>query len=534
MKKLIITKRQANLIKLHENMPNMSKLASKNPISSTQLKKMHNRVDTLFNEENSLDLSKIKVPGEASKNSKIGHRNNPTNYNITEAIKGLIRGMYTKESVTESYDVWETYGTSKGEIMEYLNKLGLLTKNEDGSCQLSKKTPYMEFTSPLETMAVIESSIKSFLKHKEVVNETLSNLEEESNYPFGAEDTSDAPYYDKTTIDRKINKPKNDQYEVITSHHHIAIVKDKNNNKFVFDYYDPNVVDSIKNSVYYDGGEITSDVLTNYLNHYADELNIGQGLADYEAGGFDLVMIDSDLKNDILKYYDKHADIVKAVNDNTETSSEIQEEKMTPEFRAKRAAEIRANQEKIKSELPQNIKDKLASVKQASQDWEEDFFKKRDEKNLDIKTEVTVAGSAGGGLFGGGSSGPFVGPMTTVKKKVNEEGIGGSGQYATPGFPKSEFMGTAGKEGKAPVNKGVTHKKTTWKDGAFVEFDDCTKLNNNKEAQNGGCSTGAVDNVVKQKKTSSSILTKESLIKEVARKTGRTIEDVEKIINKTK
>jgi hypothetical protein len=69
-------------------------------------------------------------------------------------------------------------------------------------------------------------------------------------------------------------------------------------------------------------------------------------------------------------------------------------------------------------------------------------------------------------------------------------------------------MGTAGKKGKALVNKGVTHEKTMIpggtfvgenKDlhgGGFVEIDDCTKLNNNKKAQKGGCSTGAVDNVV--------------------------------------
>ena len=31
------------------------------------------------------------------------------------------------------------------------------------------------------------------------------------------------------------------------------------------------------------------------------------------------------------------------------------------------------------------------------------------------------------------------------------------------------------------------------------------KLNNNKKAQNGGCSTGAVNNVVKLKKTKSNI-----------------------------
>jgi hypothetical protein len=43
------------------------------------------------------------------------------------------------------------------------------------------------------------------------------------------------------------------------------------------------------------------------------------------------------------------------------------------------------------------------------------------------------------------------------------------GQYDTPGFAASEFMGTKGKKGKAPVNKGITHKKTTFKGGSFVK-----------------------------------------------------------------
>ena len=41
--------------------------------------------------------------------------------------------------------------------------------------------------------------------------------------------------------------------------------------------------------------------------------------------------------------------------------------------------------------------------------------------------------------------------------------------------------------------------------GEMVTFDDCTKLNNNKTAQNGGCSTGAVNNVVKTKKTTGNV-----------------------------
>jgi len=47
---------------------------------------------------------------------------------------------------------------------------------------------------------------------------------------------------------------------------------------------------------------------------------------------------------------------------------------------------------------------------------------------------------------------------------------------------------------------------TAYPNGEFVDFDDCTKLNNNKVAQNGGCSQGAVDNVVKTKKTKNSVV----------------------------
>lgn len=54
-----------------------------------------------------------------------------------------------------------------------------------------------------------------------------------------------------------------------------------------------------------------------------------------------------------------------------------------------------------------------------------------------------------------------------------------------------------------------------------IEFDDCTKFNNNTEAQDGGCSVGAVDNVVK---------VKESLYLEVAKKTGRPISEIKAII----
>ena len=71
---------------------------------------------------------------------------------------------------------------------------------------------------------------------------------------------------------------------------------------------------------------------------------------------------------------------------------------------------------------------------------------------------------------------------------------------------------------------------TAYPDGKFVEFDDCTKLNNNKDAQNGGCSTGAVDGVAKEKGSKKSVVSKEALYYEIAKKTGKTEKEVETII----
>jgi len=65
------------------------------------------------------------------------------------------------------------------------------------------------------------------------------------------------------------------------------------------------------------------------------------------------------------------------------------------------------------------------------------------------------------------------------------------------------------REGSKPPNmrhESVDNMKdTAYPDGGFVEFDDCVRPGN-KEAINGGCSQGAVDNVVKVKKSKNSVV----------------------------
>lgn len=132
----------------------------------------------------------------------------------------------------------------------------------------------------------------------------------------------------------------------------------------------------------------------------------------------------------------------------------------------------------------------------------------------------------------GASSGAFSAPLGQPIKKEIETVIGEDttvasvgGQYDTPGLPGIGRNGEFKKAKKTPAQS-----KTQYAGGTFVEMDSCTKLNNNKSAQNGGCSNGAVDGVVKQKKTSASIIapsmSESEMIKCISSETGLPIENV--------
>jgi hypothetical protein len=302
------------------------------------------------------------------------------------------------------------------------------------------------------------------------------------NLPMGADYHPDAPWNQRDDVySDKIN-PENKQFNIAANTGESAIFE-KNGELYYF-YYGNMDKDDFKDyadvpKLYvgkdedgmpdYDEGEweIDDEVVSNYLNDNVDSLNVGYGQESYDNGA-EFVKIDEPLKSEILS---------------------------VPSFK---------NNPDVAKALGQSV------------------------------DEVTAMGGPGG-VFGGdgvnpnsgGSTYPVV-PLGYKAKEISEEqleesggGIGNSGEYATPGFASSEFFGNAGKKGKAPVNKGVTHKQTMIPGGSFVKenafdstqldggemvtFDDCTKLNNNKKAQNGGCSTGAVDNVVKTKKTTSNV-----------------------------
>lgn len=120
------------------------------------------------------------------------------------------------------------------------------------------------------------------------------------------------------------------------------------------------------------------------------------------------------------------------------------------------------------------------------------------------------------------SSGSYVQPKIWAKDKENMR-FG-----KKPMYPQGKIV-------KSKVTESDDNKtKTAYPRGEFVKLDNCTKLNNNKKAQNGGCSTGSVDNVITTQQTSDSIISDDSLYSEVAKKTGRSLAEVKKIIQAIK
>ena len=97
----------------------------------------------------------------------------------------------------------------------------------------------------------------------------------------------------------------------------------------------------------------------------------------------------------------------------------------------------------------------------------------------------------------------FVKVIDTIDEVTDGSALGGTSLVMPLGSKPEDYIIKKGiKESLTKVVKESAFDKTQW---AGVEFDDCTKLNNNKEAQNGGCSTGAIDNVVKLKKSKSNV-----------------------------
>jgi hypothetical protein len=344
---------------------------------------------------------------------------------IKEEVNNLLEYIY---GLRENFSTfWENYDLTYEDLCETLESKGYLVKKE-GEYKVSKK------------MGDAKSVKESML---ETISEMIRPIQED--YPAGAEFDSRAPYNRPEPEIRRGEKPRQKFVELKYSNPEIAIFSDlKSSEMYVFYYGDidysllepyaerEGFIDADGDIEYDENFEIDDDVLENYVNDNFAKLTKGVGVEDFESGKTDLVLINEELKDELLHLYDKDSRIVMVLS--------------------------------------------------------------------------PIAEGTGAEASGSFVTNKFLEPMSEddlIKRKINEMDTANAGNIA---YDNPGFVGIS-RDGKFPTNPKPTkaQKNTQWAGGAFVEFDDCTKLNNNKKAQNGGCSTGAVNNVVKLKKTKSNI-----------------------------
>lgn len=405
--------------------------------------------------------------------------NKPLGGNIREEVNRLLEYIY---GLNEDFSTfWENYNLTYEDLCETLESKGYLVRKE-GAYKVSKKMG--------DAMSVKEGIAQT-------LSEMLNPIEED--YPAGAEFDSRAPYNQPDPKIRKGERPTKKFVELKYSNPEIAIFRDLNSGEFYVFYYgdidqktfEPyaerqGFIDPDGDVEYYDDFDIDEDVLENYVNDNFQKLSKGEGVDDFQSGETDLVLVNEELKNELLHLYDKDSRIVMVLEPIAE--GDIMEEKpyqRTPEEQKKLDYAIAKISGKNIKKDPDQLELPL--------------------DNVDDIEEETGATSSGAftGLFSPSKEQPKQYDNKKLPPVVAEMDSADAGSF---GYDNPGFVGIS-RDGKFPTNpkKTKAQKNTQWAGGAFVKMDDCTKLNNNKEAQKGGCSTGAADNVVKLQKTKGNI-----------------------------
>lgn len=406
--------------------------------------------------------------------------------NITNEIKELLKHLYgyTPEFNAEFWV--DEKGKTIDEICDYLIAKGVLVKK--GRNFIVPKS----LGSNEEAKAAVETAIREFIGEPEV--------EIEEDYPAGAEHDSSAPYNqpDQESIENHTD------YVTFVYNDGLAILRDKYTNQFfLLDFHDNNVT--------YEGREMTEDDINEFLNTNDGKLEKI------------LIPLDENLLNELSEMYDLNKFFISKlqeikalmVGNIKEGNSEFADH--YSELQPKK----RTNGENSK------ILDKLKSLKnQSNTSHPKPVTQHPLDPHPDDVTEVT----------GAASSGSFSAPMTSGPIKsgiqtVYESTIASTGnfQYDTPGL-----VGIS-RDGKFQTNtkKPKAFKTPQWAGGSMVDQPECSKLNNNKEAQNGGCNSGAESLKTKESKGSvnAPTLGENQIFEEIANQTGKTIEEVKQIIS---
>jgi hypothetical protein len=487
MKKIKITQEQYNVMlkKLNE---------------STGVKGGFNRVDKTFTgefrkikENGASILKKTHVPGGNKK-----FKPNPLPDSLKEnifspelhqAIHNLIENIWLNPSQKHLDKFFVENGITWGDIISYLTGVGVVGvlsggiykiknlfnrkfSNDPSKKMIEKKEEIEKITDKIEKDPIAPWSKN---KLKDPKGQQLMNPEMDEAY-YNVEphpDSPEAKYSKKEPEVYVSKKPK--MFKTIAMNMEIAIL-DGPDGKYVL-YYDEIPREELPNTSY----ELNDEDITSYVN---------DNIKNISKENF--IKLDDELKNDLLDIYQKDRNIVKALNDSDKDSMDAVDETT--------GASSSGSFTGLFSPQNKNMSSENSPSKQIGEiinDEEELFGLKKENKNnkKDKKALVKETTAAAGGTPQSSSTGQYTQPAIWAKDKKNWAG----------------------------------NKKTQYPNGEMVEFDPCVRLNNNKAAQNGKCSQGAVDNVVKTHKTKDSVISK-NIYTEIAKITGRNVEDIQKVI----
>lgn len=443
----------------------------------------------------------IKVKGGLKRVDKAFKQEMPK---LMSETKNLIEYMYGK---TENFPTfWNKFGLTYEEICEAFLNEGMIVEN-DGCWKLSKSmgTPDMAINTVME-------------KLNKMINDGRElEMESDGYLPAGAEYDKNAPWNQDSELSTP-TKPKQRMFNVVYYNREIVILNDKEGNQYAFIYdsipredfeeyaeiprvYIGKDEDGDPEFEYSDDWDIDEDVLDRYINDNLKNISYGVGLGDFEEGK-DIVKIDSELKADLMKLYDKDKGLVRVLSAIEEDYDSMQQKRddLTNKFFGNVIKAMTPQGErkpKTKEEVRQMARTLAKLYKKPVK-----FYLDKLNKEYGIEETTTAASS-------GSYTGPFLGSAAKAPEDPNKldvpvvgevtAGSGSVGAYDANALPNIT------RDGKFKSNPTTpkAFKKTQYPKGGFVKFNDCVKLNN--KPAGAGCSQGAVDNVVKVVQTKGNI-----------------------------
>ena len=519
MKKIKITEAQAKLLGLIKTPKNTlritqeqynrifgSKMISEtlNPLGvDMQVKKQLTNFKTEGEEIDDMTMKDFKKPlaGVPKSNTFMKPVMEEVEVHDQSSIE-FVKFLYGKGELSEEW----TEDMVKVAIAK-LSKTGLIVPTEDGNFKVSTS-----IGDPKAAMQSIKQELDSIKpKGEEMGMEALpmdseQGIEEVDTDSAGSPDYIPADEYSGT----KSKQPT--VYKVLYVTWSMALLE-KDGNLYFFNYRDSNYEDDVEDyrgswKTDIDGGknELTVDDMQHFINDYTNDLNVGvgeQGLID----GNDLILLDDYGIQWVLSTYSNDKNVKEFLGKTNESDGNFVSNVKKAYTEPSKGAGTKSREELRRDELIRRAAEKKA-------------LKDRYDSAEEIE-EMSSTGSVGGSFLTKLelNEGPVAGPASTGPYDANPlGGIGRNGEF---------------KKG----NKPKAFDTPQWAGGKFPVQPDCSKLNNNKEAQNGGCNSGASSLKLKGGKGSVNApsLAKENKIYEaIAAKTGLSIQKIKTIIESKK